>query len=194
MKRRERSPDWPEQADTLALATLSRLTAISVPDLSRYRSGDKRMSPETRERIDVASRVAPDSHLATRHTVITYPRLALTIKDNLDDPRWCVRILAHVAHQCETLQDEQDLRAAHIRPPKTGSREWDALIAATAEITWQRNFPDEPPPAWIRETGRVAPWWSPLDYSTHWAWAFLRTPINFRDRGIVFQRGELETV
>lgn len=194
MKHRVAITEWPASADRLTLAQLSRLSAIDVSDLSRYRSGDKRMSANTRERIETVSLIDPAGYLATR-TVPTYSQVAIVMKkESSSDVTWVLRVLSRAMQEASDLEDPADVRAFHARPPKTGSFAWDALLAAAAEMTWQALMPDEPEPQWMQGGRPLSTWWSPVDYGARRGWAYLRTPINLRSRGIVLNAGELETV
>lgn len=194
MKQRDATREWPASADQLTLAQLSRLTAIDMGDLSRYRSGGRRMSAHTLERIEVVSRIDPDGYLAKR-SIQTYSHVAIVIKRESDsDVTWVLRVLSRVMQTALSLESRADIRAFHARPPKTGSAPWDALLASCAEMTWQRLMPEDPEPTWMRTVRPVPAWWSPVDYGPRLSWAFARTPINLRSRGIVLPAGELETV
>lgn len=186
--------EWPTAASALTLAQLSRLTAVDVADLSKYRAGKKRMSSATAERVAVVAQIDPAGYLATRQ-IATYSQIALVIKREAhSDTAWVLRALSRAMQEASNLTNKDDARAFHARPPKTGSRPWDALLAAVAEMTWQRLIPDEAVPAWMRSVRELDSWWSPIDYADHLSWAFLRTPINLRERHIVLNSGELETV
>jgi hypothetical protein len=176
----------------MSLEQLSWITGIHIPDLSRYRSGGKPMSPATRERIEIAARPGSESVILSRR-LTSYAQVALVVKSETNaDPVWCLRVLARTMQQSALLSSKADVRAFHVRPPKTGSRGWDAIIAGAAETTWLRSGMQEPL-AWTARPRAESPW-SPIDYGRRRAWAYLRTPIAMRERNIILARGELETV
>lgn len=81
------------------------------------------------------------------------------------------------------------------QPSSTGSREWDAFVAATAA----RHFHVRglPAPSWTKMSP-LDPAWAPLsDLITDDAWfklSVLRTPVEYLQLGIVFDRINLENL
>jgi hypothetical protein len=192
MNQPEPTDAWPKSAAAMSLEQVSWITGIHIPDLSRYRSGGKRMSPATRERIENATRAGTESVIVGQR-LSSYAQVALVVKsEKKADPVWCLRFLARAMQQSALLTSDADIRAFHAQPPKTGSRGWDAIIAGAAEMTWLRAGMREPL-AWTTRARAESPW-SPIDYGRRRSWAYLRTPIAMRERNIILARGELETV
>ena len=78
-------------------------------------------------------------------------------------------------------------------PETTGSREWDAFLAACVE--WVCAAADVAIPAWTRRPERFLDrWWFVTPYRSLHASAFVHTPAAFANRGVFIHRSSLESI
>ncbi len=75
-------------------------------------------------------------------------------------------------------------------PPSTGHSGLDAAFAALA--CWLAARDGWAPPAWARDSSRVArPWWFVSESAYGRAWAMVESPGEFRIRGVFITDGAL---
>lgn len=107
-----------------------------------------------------------------------------------------VRLLADAVHEFELL-DGEHARVEYLAEPRsTGSRTWDAVMAALA-VHLVRMAGLDRVPTWTLDPSRYSPqiaWLGLPPDSGMQAYVFQRTPIYFKARGIMLNEANLESV
>jgi len=127
-------------------------------------------------------------------SVVSYPRLATVIAQNLTDPILCTRLVRQTVQQLQLLTNESDIVEFHREPPSTGSPQWDALIAGVAAHTW--SLGGHPTSLyWTRELHPLPQWWEPGDGPARWRdWNLVHTPPSLRERRVIFPQNWLQAI
>jgi hypothetical protein len=180
---------WPQSH---TYPSLSWLTGIAESNLSAYRHATKPMSRAIAGRIQIARRTDPAGPIISGH-LLSYPQLALAIKQIMaTDPVHCTRLVRQSVQQLSLLTDERDVTAYHIKPPSTGDKRWNALIAGVAAHTWSLSGHNASLD-WTRNPTPLPQWWEPGNMPPRWrAWNLMHTPPSLRDRGVIFPTQWLE--
>ncbi|MGO4105786.1 helix-turn-helix domain-containing protein [Leifsonia sp. YAF41] len=139
---------------------------------------------------------------ATRHTVVTIP----TVRS--DAARIASEISSALANTDEALafrrflQLADNLAAEHgatrvgltlTEPPPTGSKQWDAAIAALCEF--RLNTDSLPVPDWVStKTGSPGKPWAPRTSDYDIPADPAQVPTEFLNRGILIESATLESI
>lgn len=115
--------------------------------------------------------------------------LAELVAVESEERRWLLLSEFLTEFGFEEPADRQRLLTS--RPGPTGSREWDALLAALAE---HLAFHDDAPiPGWVEEPGRfLDALWFPSNTPAARGDALVHAPASFLRRGVMIERRSLD--
>lgn len=184
--------DWTEDMNTMPLSDLAVLSGVSLPALSQYKSGAKKMSEDTATKIKAAAAAGPDSVILA-HGLSSFPAMGSVIKkDHAVDPSWCISVLAQGIQQAKGhLSTDADIEAFHNKPVHVASPQWNALLSAAAVISWQQFKPGVP---WWVEMMPLAEPWSPIDHGKYLSQVWLSTPILLKEMNLIIGNGLTKAV
>jgi hypothetical protein len=128
--------------------------------------------------------------------VTTIQQFAEAIRPHATNPAdapYLVRLSREVIEHATMITMSATQEAFLAEPKPTGSRHWDAYLAALAAYVAHLTFHAAAPTWTRRPSWQLKPRWravGPADYSkTMWDW--INTPVEFHAKGIVVNRNDL---
>jgi transcriptional regulator with XRE-family HTH domain len=179
---------------------LAYLLGTSQANVSAYESGAKTMGADLIERVDALRALTAQSDY--RHGwPNTLASLAATVRADLRGPTQdtdtLLRLVIQASDDANRLVEEPDLDFCLAQPGTSGSRRWNALIAALA-VDIARRTGRTTTPGWTRDRSRYLTdtWWFGAAESipSLRAMAYRDAPSSFRARGVMLSRTVLESV
>jgi transcriptional regulator with XRE-family HTH domain len=178
----------------MSLRALADAAGLATSTVHRIERGELRPTVETLRRIAQAAGVRVPLEPQTDYSA-SLVGLARSIRAVLadGDEHQVVRMAAELVHRFRSALAEERARMITGRPASTGSRQWDAFVAALSE--WLAVGARMPTPSWAQADERFLPrgWWVTSMPSMR-AWEFAGTPVSFQRRGVYLHRDSLENV
>lgn len=171
------------------------LIATRPSNWSAYETGRLQPGAVVAERIDRMRRLSPTSAFVTDRGLLTIAALTVRIKAALSegDDHWALRLVAQFMSDVRGLNEPADWGLAFARPSTTGDLHWDALVAAVAERECNRRA--VPPPRWCTDPAtRLRRFWLYGGLEGTFAYALVHSAPEFRNRGVLLDTAELESV
>ncbi len=128
--------------------------------------------------------------------LFTYQDFAEIIADG-EDWHFAARQLREVVLRGRRATAVESVDAIHRDPGLTGIRGWDAIIGGVASMTGRDRVSDPALLDWCFHPDRYCTnaIFDPFDTPAKYFWTdYLRTPVEFRVRNVVFPGGNLEGV
>jgi Ribbon-helix-helix protein, copG family len=174
-----------ERGTTVAAVVRAAVEALAEPGQA---------ASEIRQRIKTDPRGGARSGAGRpRRTWLTATDTAVAVREELHrgDEDFALRTVARFVADLRGLERPNDLARSLAKPPTTGSRRWDTLLAVAAGRECRRREVDRP--SWTKPPA-LPSWWFPLLADpVLTARTMQRTPIELSARGIWLEASALET-
>jgi transcriptional regulator with XRE-family HTH domain len=180
----------------LTQRALAERAGTRQPTISAYETGHKIPSAATLERLVQATgghlTVVPD-HTLPFTAVSVARRVGECVTQEPPQRNEALRWVVELIDEFRRTDPANRPAMVAQEPEPTGSRKWDALLAACVE--WLCAAAGVAIPAWTRRPERFLDrWWFVTPYRSLHASAFVHTPAPFANRGVFIHRSSLESV
>lgn len=184
------------QAAGLTQREVARRSGVSQPHVSAYENGRRQPTLPTIARLIEATghRLAVGIEELGPHRPLSLAEIAPEIASDRPEARggrwfWVREFLRGFSDDTRSAEERRAL--IDEQPPETGSRDWDAVLAAVAEhLSFHHDFPC---PAWVHDPDRFAERaWFLSDLPTQRAWAVETSPASFRRRNLFVLPADLQ--
>ncbi len=181
------------RAAGLTARQVARAAGTAESNIAAYERERKTPNRLTLARISAVVNAGAHSPIV-RHNLLTIPALAAAIRAELRAGRATssmLRLVRECSSNFAEATSPADMTAFLSAPSTTGDRRWDALVAGVAEdLALQRSVAV---PTWTAGPA-VDGFWYVNDNYRFDAYALAHAAPSLRVRGVVIDRGSLESV